>query len=1435
MLLLKLVAIECLLLAGTLAGQGGRSPNPPATRRLGEFRLLERFGVAHPAQPVEFPYAGAPVDPHTTHMIGPAGEDVPYQQLSNGNILIRTALPPSRKASAYTPTEINPAADTLTIDLNLLTGAYPTSGDVVQFEGTNMPGGVMRGVNYFLKQTSTGTYRLSRRKDLSDTVDISSAPNNTVVRKQGWIVDPDGGGKAFYCKGHGYSTGDPILLTSTGLLPSPLSTDHPYFVIRLSGDVFQLADSHRAALTGDALAVTDTGSGLLETTVDWTWTLAAGRPSASQFQPVELTESDKIYTVANGLTGLRVVKTAGNLRPFTLAPIQGVRLADGTWVATGPNSLYETSTPKPPAFITGYSARLIESGPLLVRIEAAYTINRPEYTYGDGYSIVTVDLRSNTIVLTGNPSYWNGSTSVQFHVNGGGLPCGLIEHKLYWPINRTYNPTLNQTTMAISEIRGGPAVPLTCAATGHPSAQETMSLSGPGYFKETLSLYAGHKSVTIEDDTDSQVQYFLNFIVPRSFVPNQARYRGHGATSMTCGYSIRGSAKIPYVPYTDAIVDIPPDSNEDASYACGANSLRVAPIWYLPATGVDTGWYWQLYDSKAPDSAPLIGYYIGRTSRYVTPLFAGPGLYISQSHFSANKSPAAGVTMFVAQRSADGRSVQRTRREWQIYVGTKADLRDPTGTQPIGVERNVLAGINLSHLARYVFEYPDPPDGWPPPFQDRDAYAGMVQQVRRDSSYRNSLAASAPDMRDLISMWTSDTPLGVEPVVSHLEQFALHWLNILVNTNGNFDPWWHYYQPGLVWEPLLTRAMAVLNSEAATPAQRSRVKVVAALAASIFWDNDYVPWDVDSGEGTGNANQGDQFSLYRAQNALTLFTQPLMLQKAAEARTYAMAVYVSYLHPVSGVPLGSTHYHSAAMDPALANFLDLKNAGLDIAQYSRWSGYGRWLLSALTPPEPRFGNPRKVVSLGDGNTEGQAMHGMIATLLRTVDPTLAAELQWAWSSQNTATTRTYSEFTAPSFIVIDPNAPKLLPNLSSADYLGYWSMLRHGFGTLNETVAWFINGGFYGDHRHADSGQVTIYAHSAPLAIDWNANLYYPQVPGGIQHNRVVREADIGRSWNSDNLPLDAVANWGPPTGTSFAGFSRASSAQTTFLAADGATWTRNVQLISPDAHFPVVFVRDRFDGANTAVPKVLTWNLMAQGPVDTPAGTYNPILRLNTSASGQPNVWPSNGPDYPLQPGLQKFHFNGQSWPAHATMGIDWDLYLVPDQEQRFYIGSWGHNMHNNREMSEYLGTNGTSFKESQYILRVRGKGSFGTLILPYGKGEARPPSVIQDDCGLHFVNGAKEFCIGSTSYWYRDSVARILTTFDAPAAEFEGISIAGGPTEVILDDKTVTIQASGTGGTRVVNLPGSWEPPPGVTKTGSAFSFDYAGGARATFTLVK
>jgi hypothetical protein len=431
---------------------GSMSAQPVA-----RFTLKERFGVSHPDQPVEFAYSGGALDRKNTRMLGPAGEEVPYQQLSSGHLLVHTPLPGSRISTVYSPSQINPKNDTVSINLNMLTGAYPATGEVVRFEGSKLPGGVVEGVNYFLKKTSDGAYHLSRRKNLSDTVHITSS-GNAVMRKQGWIVDPDDPGHTIYAKSHHYRTGDPIWLTSSGLLPAPLVSDRPYFVIQGSEDTFQLASTLTAAQSSQAIELTTPGTGVFEAIVEWTWTVVSGQgSSAIPSQPVLLKNLGGSYNVTNGLTGVKVVGSEGNQRPFNRAPIQGVQLADGSWVAEGPNYLYESYSQKPVSVVTKYSLKVIESGPLLVRIEADYTLNRPEYTYGSGPGnmIVASDPVADTITLAGNQYSWNGSTSLQFRSNGGTLPCGLSENKLYWPLTRVYDQAANRTTFTLSQVKAG--------------------------------------------------------------------------------------------------------------------------------------------------------------------------------------------------------------------------------------------------------------------------------------------------------------------------------------------------------------------------------------------------------------------------------------------------------------------------------------------------------------------------------------------------------------------------------------------------------------------------------------------------------------------------------------------------------------------------------------------------------------------------------------------------------------------------------------------------------------------------------------------------------------------------------------------------------------------------------------------------------------------
>ena len=63
------------------------------------------------------------------------------------------------------------------------------------------------------------------------------------------------------CGTHGYSNGDPIVVTSTTTLPTPLAENTEYYVIYIDADTFKFAATYGDAVDGTAIDITDTGTG----------------------------------------------------------------------------------------------------------------------------------------------------------------------------------------------------------------------------------------------------------------------------------------------------------------------------------------------------------------------------------------------------------------------------------------------------------------------------------------------------------------------------------------------------------------------------------------------------------------------------------------------------------------------------------------------------------------------------------------------------------------------------------------------------------------------------------------------------------------------------------------------------------------------------------------------------------------------------------------------------------------------------------------------------------------------------------------------------------------------------------------------------------------------------------------------------------------------
>ena len=176
--------------------------------------------------------------------------------------------------------------------------------------------------------------------------------------------------------------------------------------------------------------------------------------------------------------------------------------------------------------------------------------------------------------------------------------------------------------------------------------------------------------------------------------------------------------------------------------------------------------------------------------------------------------------------------------------------------------------------------------------------------------------------------------------------------------------------------------------------------------------------------------------------------------------------------------------------------------------------------------------------------------------------------------------------------------------LGDANFPGALTVLRHGFGTPDETAAWLINGDFYRDHYHCDFGAVMLYALGSPISVHWGS-FYQPRVPGAWMQNVVVPEAGLKAPWDSADVSTDeCFANRrqiirGAGLNTE-APFARAAAS----FDNQGGFWKRRVWDYRSDPAAPVLRIRDEFEGAGATDPKIFSLTLMATGPVTTEIGS---------------------------------------------------------------------------------------------------------------------------------------------------------------------------------------------------------------------------------------
>lgn len=752
----------------------------------------------------------------------------------------------------------------------------------------------------------------------------------------------------------------------------------------------------------------------------------------------------------------------------------------------------------------------------------------------------------------------------------------------------------------------------------------------------------------------------------------------------------------------------------------------------------------------------LLGRQRGRLAAYA----AAPGAETLTKLFDLPETEArrAGFRVVIGQRSPDARFFKQPRFQWGLFVGAKGtDLKPATEIQPIAQQMNLHGGINLDKIQRCTLDFPDPPQGYGAMYMPKQAVDSLIAKLRADTKgvhgggFHSWLYNAEPMGRELIDLWADTTGKQADVITGKIESLARTFLDHFVNGDGIYAMPTHYWHGGLEMSRKLVWLDQLMGSDQTMPEQKARLKAIAVLFGSILYDDDFVPLGACNGINLGTANMPVQQQNYRQMYALFLARHPMMKERATGVAGAATQMLKQTVNE-HGAHMGSLHYVGAANGPLLATFQQLQMAGVydGFASEERLAKFAEFYMQALSPPEVRFGGKRLMVAIGDGCTEGTEEYGMLGTGFAKSNPALSKRLMGAWRENG----KVHTGFHGSTLLKIDDDLPGESPNLGDARFPGYYSILRSGWGTPEENAVWCVNGNFYLDHCHNDLGSVVAYLLGAPVSIDWGP-IYSPRVAGGAMHSGVIQEAAFGQAWDKDIASLGAgvgfsghYGNHGVGEATSLDTYADGKRMVSTIrsgvrenaTAADQTAWVRTVSLVTADASLPVLFIRDTFSGKDAAVPKIFTLNLMADGAVETPVGPQTPSERIFPYAekpSDPATQMPSAGEVFPLVPGVNRLGFTGQIWKGHPSEGIDWNVYLIPDEPQQAQIGNWANQSSSSRSLFE--AAQGRPYEERQHILRVRGTGTFTTVIVPWKKGQKPDELTVTTDGGAITVKSTK------------------------------------------------------------------------------------------------
>lgn len=917
--------------------------------------------------------------------------------------------------------------------------------------------------------------------------------------------------------------------------------------------------------------------------------------------------------------------------------------------------------------------------------------------------------------------------------------------------------------------------------------------AGPGFYSCLITVKKGGKAILIEEDSDYDISYSVS--ISNGLWPDKARYRGWSSSDIKLGYEPSGNKY-----RSEDERRYPLDATVDIDYS-KSKSYPPLVLWEPAGGEVNSGRYWQVFNSKGDNASPLIGFFQGQPRRLIGGRSAGVRLEVSPEAKEKNQQKYAAFTVEINRRGPDNSWYPRKRFQWGLFISTKADLPAPEKTQPIAKEMNRISGLGSK-----IKTYAQKPVKIVPAFYKGAIYmpAGNIQslqqKIKKDAGFYKQMCHIDEAYKAIWDVWRY--PDSAASLKKHLINFKTTLEVAYTEGEASYTSKFRYWKGSNLFkqQSLLVSALLADANVTITPDEKKTLEQLIALMARILWDDNNVPFVDSAGINYGPANMPLMYNNTRVFFALLLADDPEFRLRAQEAvqdvrNDIRKAIYEN------GAGIGSPHYIQPAVEPVLYSMLQIRQSGMEdlFVTEPRVERFARFYLSLLTPPSVRFSNNRKLISFGDGSEESASVFALLATGLWGKNKVLSEALYAAYCNGPMRT----SVFGSLGLSVNLSYTPPKIFTATTSNYTGYHSHFRSGINTANETALWVLNGNKLYDHRNDDAGELAIYALKAPLSLS-RSSFYYPSATDARIRSVVVPEK-MFPEWNQPNQPITGRSltnrTWPLSDLVEFAHLGYSSTSYIKMSTKNGAVWYRKINMVTLHEEAPIIAFYDSIPGNEANIWSML---MMSEGAVRTPAGLITPEKRIYDN--NKRKELPRASPVKELSPGLNRFVFNGQQWPAHPANGINWELYTLSSSNMQFTVAEWGTTWQNTIETNEFKATNKRAYSEEQQIIRLHSDKPFFNILLPYVKGEnpyqesvksISPNSVLVEQQGNDIII-SPDYYVAKT----KDGFCGALLSSSAQFS-YNGITITGGYTELEYDARTVKIRVHGNTGNREIKLP--------------------------------